>query len=354
MRAARAGSRAKAVRQMLLAVLAIAATYVVVAIAVNRSAVPRSGPVDVAKPAARLAAAGNHIVLATWNLAYGGLGADMDFVADGGTRYLPRSKDAVIANVSGIVATLKGIEADVFLFQEMARASPLNLQVDVLAGVAPRFENYAISFDPEVATRLLPPPLRLAHGTAIYSRFDVAAAERRIITLDNEVMAGLLTREYRMHVVRLPISGSAAQWVVVNVHLAAFDDGALVRRKQLADVLAFARQEFTHGNAVIVGGDWNLEFVRNGFPHTTAAKDRFWLHDFPLGDLPRGWTAAFDPSVPSVRTVHKPYVAGENYVSVVDGYIVSPNVTVEQVRGIALGFRHSDHQPVVARFALSK
>lgn len=336
---------------MLIGALAIVATYAALVVMVNRASTARSGPLPVLG-AKSLPPAGDRISLLTWNLGYAGLGADMDFVADGGTRYFPRSHAVVQNNLRGIVDTLAGIDADVALLQEVARASPLNHGVDVLDGVASRFEGYASIFDPEVKTRLLPPPLRIAHGTATYSRLDVASADKRIITLDNERMGGLLVREYRMLIARLPIAGSAREWVIVNVHLAAFDKGALIRLRQLADVVAFAEQEFARGNAVIVGGDWNMEFQTDHFAHKTAAKDRFWLHDFPFGDLPRGWTVAFDPSVPSVRTVHKPYVAGENYVTVVDGFIVSPNVEVGEVRATDMAFLHSDHQPVFARFQL--
>ena len=153
---------------------------------------------------------------------------------------------------------------------------------------------------------------------------------------------------------RLPIAGSNREWVIVNIHLAAFDKEAVIRRRQLADIIRFAKQEYAKGNAVVVGGDWNMEFERDRFPHRTAIKDRFWLHDFPLGDLPRGWNAAFDSSIPSVRTAHKPYVAGENYVTVVDGFIVSPEVEVEEIRAIDRSFRHSDHQPVFASLRLRK
>jgi endonuclease/exonuclease/phosphatase family metal-dependent hydrolase len=199
---------------------------------------------------------------------------------------------------------------------------------------------------------MLPPPLRVAHGTALMSRVAVSSAEKRLIALENERLGGLVLREYRMLIARLPVSNSSRQWVVINVHLAAFDRAAAVRSRQLADVIQFAEQEFAKGNAVVVGGDWNLEFERGRFPHSTAPEHLFWLHDFPTGDLPRGWRAVFDPSVPSARTVHKPYVAGENYVTVIDGYIVSPNVAVEEVKGIDRAFLNSDHQPVFARFRL--
>jgi endonuclease/exonuclease/phosphatase family metal-dependent hydrolase len=342
--------RTTTVRRILLAGLLLLVAFVALVAIVNRSTRAGSGPVTVLGPRG-LPTAGERISVLSWNLGYAALGADMDFVTDGGTRYLPRSRANVLENLRGILAALQGVDADVFLLQEMARASPLNLGVDVIDGLTPRFRDFAWVYEPEVRSRLVPPPLSVSHGTGLYSRLAVAGAEKHLIAREDVRLAGLLQREYRMLVARLPVAGTSRAWVLVNVHLAAFDDGA-VRLRQLADIIAFAEQELAKGNAVVVGGDWNLELVRDRFPHTTADKDRFWLRDFPLDQLPKGWRAVFDPWVPSVRTLHKPYVKGESYVTVVDGFLVSPNIAVEEVAGIDLGFRHSDHQPVRVRLRL--
>ena len=53
--------------------------------------------------------------------------------------------------------------------------------------------------------------------------------------------------------------------------------------------------------------------------------------------------------MPSVRTNHQPYVPRENYTTTIDGFIVSPNVAIESLAGVDLGFENTDHQPVRAR-----
>ena len=100
---------------------------------------------------------------------------------------------------------------------------------------------------------------------------------------------------------------------------------------------------------MILAGDWNFQIAETNFPHTTEDRFLFWLFPFPQDALPEGWRIAADATVPSVRTNHQPYVPGENYVTTIDGFIVSPNVEVESVAGIDLGFAHSDHQPVRLR-----
>jgi len=321
------------------------AAYAGVVVIVNMFYTPGSGPLDV-RGAAHLPRAGTSVSVLIWNLGYAGLGAASDFVADGGRHYLPPSRAAVRENLSGVATVLARTDADLFLFQEVARAGPLNYWVDVLDGIEAALPARASVFDAEVATRLIPPPLRLAHGTAIFSRLEIGASERVALPSESQRLGGLLRRRYRMHVARLPIAHAAGEWVIVNVHLSAFDRGAAVRRRQLREVVRFAKGEFEKGNFVVIGGDWNMEFIKPHFPHTTDKKFLFWLHDFPFAELPAGWRAAFDGSVPSARTLHEPYRPGQTYVTVIDGFIVSPNVTVESVQGIDLAFAYSDHQPV--------
>jgi hypothetical protein len=112
----------------------------------------------------------------------------------------------------------------------------------------------------------------------------------------------------------------------------------------------FAVNEFENGHYVIIGGDWNMRLVETNFPHTTDPKYLFWIHDFPENAFPEGWQIVADPMTPSVRTDHQAYVAGDNYVCVIDGFVVSPNVHVQSVATTDLGFEVSDHHPIHGRF----
>ncbi|WP_293181125.1 hypothetical protein, partial [Oceanithermus sp.] len=64
---------------------------------------------------------------------------------------------------------------------------------------------------------------------------------------------------------------------------------------------------------------------------------------------PSGWTWAYDATTPSNRAVNRPWQPGVNYVTVIDGFLVSPNVKVEEVHTENLDFAYSDHQPVRVR-----
>ena len=62
--------------------------------------------------------------------------------------------------------------------------------------------------------------------------------------------------------------------------------------------------------------------------------------------MPEGWTWAFDPSVPTNRKLASSFEADKTFTTLIDFYLVSPNVQVESVEGVDLAFENSDHQPV--------
>lgn len=310
---------------------------------VNKDAVAR--PADLVRVAAPdLPQAGDTLDIITWNLGYGGLGAESDFVADGGTHMFPPSRRIVRDNVDAIEQFLSGQgDVDVVLLEELARAGPVNYQVDLKAQVDRALAGRDRLFFADFKTRLMPWPLRMEHGQGIYSRVAIESSDVVPLPAEDSGIFGV-RRRYASTVARL-----AGGWTIVTVHLAAFDEDAAVRTRQLRELMAWAEREYQSGRHVVIGGDWNLQLAETDFPNNTEERFLFWLFPFPQDALPQGWRIAADATIPSVRTNYKPYVAGENYVTTIDGFIVSPNVAVENVHGFDLGFRNSDHQPVRIR-----
>ncbi len=64
-----------------------------------------------------------------------------------------------------------------------------------------------------------------------------------------------------------------------------------------------------------------------------------------------GWDIITGPNVATVRTNERPYIKGENYTTIIDGYMVSPNVKTLSVKTIDIDFEYTDHQPVLATFS---
>lgn len=290
--------------------------------------------------------AGAELSVVTFNIGYAGMGRDADFVLDGGQQRRPRDKRLVEDNLAAITAWLAGADADVLILQEVARPSFSTYGVDVLEALRDNLPDTAWTFGPDIKTRFVPPPLRTVIGNASFSRVAVTGAEARGLPLESEFQFGLFRRGYRAHILRL--AGPDA-WTVINIHLAAFDSAdAAIRERQLAVVLAFAQDEYRAGRHVIVGGDFNMRLAATRFPNATAATHLFWIRDLPQDALPKGWRVAADLQVPTVRTAHQPYTPGVNYTTIVDGFLLSPNVDLVEVRTTDLGFIHTDHHPVRA------
>ena len=128
--------------------------------------------VDRAQP---LPPAGDSLSVLTWNLGYAGLGAESDFIADGGTHYFPPSAKIVRKNVDGVVGALKTIDADVYVFPEAAKPSPVNYWNDLLGALTKALPQTQHLFSADLLTRYLPWPLRFEHGLALFSRKQIGA-----------------------------------------------------------------------------------------------------------------------------------------------------------------------------------
>jgi endonuclease/exonuclease/phosphatase family metal-dependent hydrolase len=278
----------------------------------------------------------------SWNLGFGGLGEGAEFYPDGGRRLIPSSRRDVLRYVAGIGAFLGQAEADLYLLQEAARPSAVNRGVDLVADLTARLPGRWQAYSPEV---LIPFP-RVSVGPATFAPGPPCTVERL------ELPRVKRWQPFHLLITRFPVSGGGGELVLANVHLSAFDENASLRRRQLESVTAFLLAEALRGNWVVLGGDWNLLLAETRFPHTTAERYLFWVHPLPDGFPPPGWRLVVDDKVPTVRTLERAYARGENYTAVIDGFVVSPNVCVLEVRTADLDFRFSDHQPVSVRLRL--
>ena len=293
---------------------------------------------------------GHQIKVTTWNVGYGALGAGADFVADGGEHMRALSSNEISLAVREISREAGTFDADFILFQELANSSVLTRNTPVRTTVEQKLPTYSSVYWEDLGVSA-PPPLKISHGMGVYALNEVEGVTAHELPQEPGYFFLTIKRYYAAIVTEIPLHRSAKNWVLLNIHLSAFDKNADVRRAQVQAVFDFAEAEYNDGNYVVIGGDWNMRISPADFPHTTDAEDLFWIHDFPQELLPTGWRFATDDSTSTVRTLHKPYVDGENYTAIMDGFAYSPNVYLRQVSTKDLGFLHTDHQPVTAVFA---
>jgi hypothetical protein len=110
----------------------------------------------------------------------------------------------------------------------------------------------------------------------------------------------------------------------------------------------FLISEYEKGNYVIVGGDWNqTPYGVSSLPsHRFDTENLTYIErDFPAP----GWQWAYDENMPTNRRVTVPYDRDSSLTTIIDCFLLSPNITPSHVETMDLEFRYSDHQPVHLR-----
>ncbi|MEN9852549.1 MAG: hypothetical protein RI996_492 [Candidatus Parcubacteria bacterium] len=294
--------------------------------------------------------AGRQVRIVTWNLGYGGLGKNSDFKYDGGERWLPPSRHDTQSNVFGITNWLKECNADILLLQEVATGGIINFWVNLRKDLNKVFRAWNQIFFADIKTRLLPFPFSVMHGLVTYSTLAIKSDELLSLPSDGDISFGIFNKKYRAIVTNCTIENSTEYWCIINIHFSAFDSGGILRKKQLQHVLEYAQAEEKAGAHIVIGGDFNLRLGHTEFTHTTNDKYIWNFKDFESDILPQGWKLHADTTVPSVRSDDRPYEKGQNYTTVIDGFITSTKVRAVSVTGIDMGFEFSDHNPVVGEF----
>jgi endonuclease/exonuclease/phosphatase family metal-dependent hydrolase len=349
----------KILKGLLLAVLLPGAVFLVYLAFMTVTDYRPAGTIalDIADNQAERLKRGEPLSIVTFNIGYAGLDAGEDFFMDGGVSSRCRSLPQTLANLKNIAAFLSGQKADLLLLQEVDACSSRSFRVDELAYLRARLAghgavfalNYKVPWVPVPVTR---PMGAVRSGLLTLSRFRVGSAAR-IRLPGREPWPRQLAELDRCAVEsRLPLQGGG-ELLLINVHLSVFDKGGRIRKLQLADLRKRITGAYGRGDHVIVGGDWNhgLPGSDPGLFRWTVARPG-WYMPLPEDFAPPGFSWAVDRTVPSIRSTGSAYKKGENFVAVIDGFLVSDNIDVLNVRGRDLDFRDSDHNPVTAVLVL--
>ncbi|MBL4871110.1 MAG: hypothetical protein JKX72_09165 [Robiginitomaculum sp.] len=266
---------------------------------------------------------GETITVLNWNIGYAGLGHDSDFITDGGKNLYPPSKQSVETNLKGIQNLIAAHPANIHLFQEVSEPDMLTLGVDVLDGLRSVLPNQDWYFTNDISTRFIPQKNAMHHGLAIFSGIKTLPTKTIRLPLEPTRLNGILKRQYHIQYQELT-DRRGKNWVIINIHLSAFDEDGNIRIKQFEELLVIADQFYQEGKYVVIGGDWNMQLTPTDFPTTTKEKYLFWLKVLPKEKLKPGWQLLFDAEVPTVRTNERPYNKGENYTTIIDGFLFLP------------------------------
>lgn len=304
-----------------------------------------------------------------WNVGYGGLGRESDFFFDdegmyySGSSMIHAPKNLVEKNIAGQVAFLKQNDADFYLLQEVDRLSDRSHHIPQYDFFRDSKADYAATMAENYRCERVPIPIfepwhfygEVLSGLATLSAVQPDEAVRYQLPGQYPMPDRIFQLDRCAALHRFVLEGSDKQLIVINVHNSAYDPGDKIKAIQMPYLRQLAVSEYERGNYVVLGGDWNQcppNFRFDAFmPGKSAGYEQ---GNIPDGFFPEDWVWAYDPTIPTNRKCRDPYQKGETFETLIDFFLVSPNVQVAAVKGEQLNFEYSDHQPVAMKVTLKK
>lgn len=332
---------------------------------------------EVSAVSERKAVLGEEMSVLTYNLGFGAYSPEYSFFLDTGVMNDGRevrgiyakgmSKEDVQKNLDGQIKTAAEADADFCLFQEVDERAHRSYKIDMRKGMTDGMNGYANTYAEYFHTAYLLYPFGDPMGSAnagllTLSKFEISSATRRSFPVTDHAIDKLFDLDRCFVVHYLPVEGTDKMLVLINLHMSAYDKGGTIRAKQLEMLNKVLSAEREKGNYVIAGGDFNHCLIADEFESEEEALTHFsseqrvpeWVKNSVLhkSDLAEGFSIAADKVTATCRGADIPYEKGVNYTTTVDGFIVSDNVLVTEVKTVDTDYAYSDHNPVKLTFEL--
>lgn len=306
---------------------------------------------------------------ATYNVGFGAYNQKFSFFMDTGKmkdgtktqgKYGKAENEAVVLqNTNGEINTMKKINADFMLFQEIDVGSSRSYHVNQVKKMSQNFANYEEIFANNFHSPYLLYPLNDPHGAVqsgllSLSKYPVEQATRRKYPVSTSFITKFTDLDRCFTVMKIPVT-NGHKLILINSHMSAYDKGGKMRVKQLKLLNSVMESEYKKGNYVIVGGDFNHTFGRKMLTHFKSQQETpDWVSVLSSKDLApdiRMVHAKNENTVPTCRGTDIPYQKGKTYTTVIDGFLVSKNVQATS-ENINTEFAYADHNPVKLSFKL--
>lgn len=304
------------------------------------------------------ASVGNEYTIVSYNIGFGAYDPRFTFFMDGGKSSWATSKESVQRLVTGAGELAQSFDPDFVLFQEIDFDSTRSYHVNQLDMLRRMFAEYDNTLGVNYDSPFLLYPFNQPHGTSragvgTFSRYNIEDAERRSLPIANN-FSKFVDLDRCFTVNRIPVS-NGKYLVLINLHMSAYGSSPSVREGQTGLLKEVLEKEYSEGNYVIAGGDFNHDLKLTEDTQTYS-----WAHFYDRNLLPEHFTFAMDqlPSEEkyalsnSCRDSGVVYDPETTYTVTLDGFIVSDNIEMTYYTNNAGGFLYSDHEPVIMKFKL--
>ena len=334
------------------------------------------------------AVAGQTYKAISYNIGFGAYSQDYTFFMDTGydengnptcgTHSTAKSKDEVLFNTAGAIKTIQDNDPDFVMFQEVDTKSTRSYKVNQDEKIQEAFSAYDHVHCVNFHTAFLPYPINDMHGKVnagltTLSKVQIQKAERKEYTVPTG-MGKFFDLDRCFAVQKIDVDNGKSLYIV-NSHMSAYDEGGTVRTKQVEELNAFLKERHDAGDYVVIGGDWNHDLLTNNpdFPEYTKENKpfgekkkspdwvNFYFDDEHKSPLTESYSVVASDNVPTCRNNDIEWEPGKTFTCVVDGFIVSDNVSVVSHANIQTkqgnkgldGFAFADHDPTMLEFKLN-
>lgn len=296
----------------------------------------------------------------TYNIGYGSYPPSYSFFMDGGKQSIATSKTAVKHSIAGVTATTKRIKPDFAFFQEIDTNGDRSRHVNEVNLVTQQLPTDSFVFGQNYDSPYLFYPLthpigKARSGLLTLAKAKVVSAVRYSLPIDRGLSK--FTDLDRAFTVTKSRVTNGKYLLLVNIHMSAYTKNKAIQTAQFKKLFTFIQHEYKQGNYVLVAGDYNHTIMKNSDQIFKNHQQKLtWTNPFPRQKLPRAFyiptMGLKQAKTPSVRNLNQPYKKGRTFVTMIDGYILSKNITATRIRVQNTEFKYSDHNPVVLTFKL--
>ena len=299
--------------------------------------------------------------LSSYNIGFGAYSQNYSFFLDKGKtkegietkgKYSKAlSKEDALNNTIGAINVINDLNVDFAFFQEVDTKANRSYFVNQSEKMRETFTSFSTIFACNLHTAYLLYPLndfmgKAESGIVTLSKYKVDSSIRKQLPLSESKFDNLFDLDRALMITRFKVNEK--ELVLINIHMSAYDEGGVVRAKQMETLNKILETE--KDNYVIVGGDFNHILSDKTF--ATTLEDPDWATPFDFNALNESYRVVAGENAPTCRSSDLPYQKGVNNFVIIDGFICNNNIEVIDAKVIDTEFKYSDHNPTVLTFKL--
>ena len=298
---------------------------------------------------------GDTLTIISWNIGYAGLGDEMDFFYDGGEQVRATNENTQknLSEISNFLCNTG--KPDFMLLQEVDKKAKRTYFIDETKHLAGSFKEFFMFFAPNYKVRFVPlpvtSPMGFVHsGLLSLSRPNPSKSVRLDLPGEYSWPMKVFMLDRCILLNRYPLN-NGKEFVLLNIHNSAFDDGSL-KKQEMDFIRNLIIGEYEKGNYIVAGGDWNQN--PPGLPDDKFNKpngyENFLLTGIDVNFLPEQWQWCFGNKVPTNRSLRTAFNKETSGTTILDFFLLSPNIEIVSVKTYDLEFQNSDHNPIKMKF----